>query len=250
MQENPLNEKVALITGAARRIGAEIARTLHEAGLKIIVHYDASEKEAIDLCEQLNQKRPQSAVIIHTHLEEQGSEEELIAKAYQAWQRLDVLVNNAAKFYRTPFLKVTEYEWGDLLTSNLKVPFFLARAAAPLLVKQQGVIVNITDIHAKRPLRDYAVYCLTKSGLEMMTKVLAKELAPHVRVNAVAPGAVLWPEGENTLSMADKQKIIDRTFLKRGGTALDIAKAVLYFVRDADYVTGQILRVEGGRILA
>ncbi len=249
MQKNPLNSKVALVTGAARRIGAEIARQLHDNGMNIVLHYNASEEEAVKVSEELNKKRNHSAVAIQADLLEPESEKLLVQHAADVWKRLDVLVNNASRFYRTAIGKVTEYAWDDLINSNLKAPFFLAQAAAPILAASQGCIVNITDIHAERPLKDYSVYCISKSGLLMMTKVLAKELGPLVRVNAVAPGAILWPEGKNTLSDVEKQKIIDQTALKREGNPEDIAKAVLFFVRDADYVTGQVMDVDGGRKL-
>lgn len=249
MQKKPLASKVALVTGGARRIGAEIARTLHHAGMNIVLHYNSSEEEAIRLCEQFNQHRDHSAVAIHANLEELENGSALIAQAVDVWDRLDVLVNNASRFYRTAIGKVTEYAWDDLMNSNLKAPFFLSQAAGPYLAASEGCIVNITDIHGESPLRDYSVYCISKSGLVMMTKILAKELGPLIRVNAVAPGSILWPEGENTLSNEDKQKIISQTILRRPGSPEDIAKAVLFFVRDANYITGQVLRVEGGRLL-
>lgn len=247
MQKNPLTSKVALITGAARRIGAEIARTLHDNGMNVVLHYNLSEDEAESLCSQLNEKRSKSAVAIHADLQEIESEKVLVQRAVEVWGRLDVLVNNASRFYRTAIGKVTDYAWEDLINSNLKAPFFLAQAAAPALALTQGCIVNITDIHAERPLREYSVYCISKSGLLMMTRALAKELGPLVRVNAVAPGAILWPEGENALSEAEKQKIVDQTLLQRAGGPQDIAKAVLFFVRDGEYVSGQVLNIDGGR---
>jgi pteridine reductase len=250
MQKNPLASKVALITGAARRIGAEVSRTLHHAGMNIVLHYNASEEEAIKLTDELNQKRSNSAVAFRADLQDAESEKLLVKQAVGAWGRLDALVNNASRFYRTTFGKVTEYAWDDLMNSNMKAPFFLAQAAASALAESQGVIINITDIHAERPLRDYSVYCISKSALWMVTKVLAKELGPHVRVNAVAPGPILWPEGENTLLEAEKLKIIDQTLLQRCGGPEDVAKAVLYFVRDANYVTGQMVSVDGGRMLS
>jgi pteridine reductase len=251
MQKNPLANKVALITGSARRIGAELARVLHAEGMNIVLHYHASEEAAIQLCETLNQKRAHSAVILAADLHDTDSVNALAQQAAQVWKRLDVLVNNASRYYRTLFGEVTEYAWNDLVDSNLKAVFFLSQSAAPFLAAHQGCIVNITDIHGERPLRDYSVYCISKSGLLMLTKLLAKELGPSsVRVNAVSPGAILWPEGENTLSEKDKQKIIKRTALLRSGGADDIAKAVLYFVRDADYVTGQVLSIDGGRLLS
>jgi pteridine reductase len=249
MQKNPLAAKVALITGAARRIGAEIALSLHEAGMNVVLHYHASEEEAVRLCKRLNKVRPHSAVAISADLNEIESGVDLVNQAAATWQRLDVLVNNASRFYKTALGNVTEDAWEDLMASNLKAPFFLSQAAAPMLAATQGCIVNITDIHADRPLRDYAVYCISKSGLVMMTKALAKELGPLVRVNAVAPGSILWPEGENALSQADKQKIMHRTALQRSGSPNDIAKAVLFFIRDADYITGQVLMIDGGRVL-
>lgn len=239
--------KVALITGAARRIGAEIARTLHQAGMNIVLHYNASEEEAITLCSQLNKVRENSAVAIRADLMEPESEKILVKGAVDAWGRLDALVNNASRFYRTSVGKVTEYAWEDLINSNLKAPFFLSQAASPALTETKGSIVNITDIHAERPLRDYSVYCISKSGLLMMTRSLAKELGPSVRVNAVAPGAIMWPEGKSALNDQEKQRIIEQTALHRPGTAEDIAKAVLFFIRDAAYVTGQVLDVDGGR---
>lgn len=250
MQQNPSPVKVALITGAARRIGAEIARALHQAGLNIILHYHTSEEEAVGLAQQLNQARPNSATAIGSDLLELENCKSLIDKSVKVWERLDVLVNNASRFYRTALGKVTAYAWDDLMNSNLKAPFFLAQAAAPYLAACQGSIVNITDIHADRPLRNYSVYCISKSGLLMATRVLAKELGPLVRVNAVAPGPIIWPEGENVMTEQEKQKVIDQTMLKRPGSPEDIAKAVLFFVRDADYVTGQILEVDGGRMLS
>jgi pteridine reductase len=249
MQKTILAAKVALVTGAARRVGAEIARQLHEAGMNLVLHYNTSENEAMELAAQLNQERPHSAIMIHADLSIAENEKMLVQQAAKEWGRLDVLVNNASKFYRTALGEVTDYAWEDLMTSNIKAPFFLAQAAAPFLGITEGCIVNITDIHAERPLRDYSVYCISKCALVMATKMLAKELGPLIRVNAVAPGSVLWPEGENTLSETEKQKIIDHTTLKRAGTPADIAKAVLFFVKESPYVSGQILAVDGGRIL-
>lgn len=249
MQKHPQGIKVALVTGAARRIGAEIARTLHRAGMNIILHYHSSEEEAVTLCRQLNDQRSKSALAICADLQEAESSKALMQQAIAGWGRLDVLVNNASRFYRTVIGKVTDYAWEDLMGSNLKAPFFLAQAAASALAETHGCIVNITDIHSERPLKDYSVYCLSKSGLLMMTKSLAKELGPTIRVNAVAPGRIVWPEGSNALSEEEKQKLIDETVLKRPGHPEDIAKAVLFFVRDADYITGQVLNVDGGGML-
>lgn len=250
MQKHSKASKVALITGAARRIGAEIARLLHAEGMNVVLHYNASEGDAFNLNEELNQKRPHSAIHLKADLLVPESEKVLVQQAIDHWGRLDVLVNNASRFYRTEMGKVTEYAWDDLMSSNLKAPFFLSQAAAPYLAKNHGSIVNITDIHAERPMCDYSIYCISKAGLLMMTKMLAKELGPGVRVNAVAPGFVLCPEGENELSEEQKQKIIRQTSLQRMGHPTDIAKAVLFLVRDGDYMTGQVLSIDGGRLLS
>ncbi|RDI42451.1 pteridine reductase [Aquicella lusitana] len=249
MKKSSLASKVALITGSARRVGAEIARTLHDAGMNIVLHYNVSEEEAFKLCEQLNQKRKESAVVMRAELQEAESGKMLIQKAAETWKRLDVLVNNASRFYRTSIGKITDYAWDDLMNSNLKAPFFLAQSAAPFLAATQGTIINITDVNADRPLHDFAVYCISKAGLVAMTKILAKELGPLIRVNGISPGSILWPEGDNALSEEDKQKIIERTPLLRSGSPEDVAKAVLFFVRDADFITGQILNIDGGRTL-
>lgn len=249
MQKNQLTSKVALITGSARRIGAEIARTLHEAGMNVALHYNASEDDALKLCEELNSIRANSASAFRADLLEQESEKMLVANVVKSWGRLDALVNNASRFYRTHIGKVTDYAWEDLMNSNVKAPFFLAQAAAPHLAEHKGVIVNIGDIHGERPLRDYSVYSISKAGILMMTRVLAKELGPNVRVNAVSPGPIIWPEGVNVMTDEEKQKTIHSTVLRREGAPDDIANAVLFFVRDATYVTGQILNVDGGRVM-
>src|SRR3990167_3094634 len=193
MPKSALVSKVALITGSARRIGAEIAHTLHQAGMNVALHYNASEEEAIALCEKLNRIRPHSATAIQAELQEPESEKVLVQKTIETWKRLDVLINNASRFYRTVLGKVTDYAWEDLINSNLKAPFFLSQAAAPYLAENQGLIVNIAYIHAERPLRHYSVYCISKGGLLTMTKVLAKEWGPLIRVNAISPGTILWP---------------------------------------------------------
>lgn len=249
MTSNSLNNKVALITGAARRIGADVARTLHAAGANVVLHYNTSKQEAMQLCDQLNQARSQSAVVMQANLQDQTSASKLVQDAAKAWGKLDILINNASRFYQTHLDNVTETAWNDLFDSNLKAPYFLAISAAPLLKVAKGVIINIADVHGERPLRNYSVYCLTKAGLLMMTKALAKELSPDVRVNAVSPGSVIWPEGKNTLTDAQKQTIISKIPLGRSGNATDIANTVLYLVRDANYVTGQVIRVDGGRVM-
>ena len=242
--------KVALVTGAARRVGAEIAHTLHAAGMNIVLHYNHSAAEAKRLCTIFNEQRPHSAVLLQADLSHIDLLKGYVQQAIQAWGRLDVLVNNASRYYKTELRTTTRTDWDDLMRSNLKAPYFLCQAAVDELEKACGCIVNIADIHAERPMQDYAVYSIAKAGLVMMTKALAKELGPHIRVNAVAPGAVMWPEGENTLNEESRQTIIRRTALHRHGSAKDIAKAVLFLVRDADYVTGQVIAVDGGRSLS
>lgn len=241
--------KTVLITGAARRIGAAIAELLHAKGMNIVLHYHTSKKEATQLCKIFNKKRPNSAIIVSANLLQTARLDKLVKQAVAAWGRLDVLVNNASQFYKTPVGDVTEHEWDDLLGSNLKAPFFLAQAAAPYLAKKKGCIINIGDVHTERSLRDYPVYCISKAGLIMLTKALAKELAPAIRVNAVSPNLIVWPEGKNKLSAQRKQKLLQRVALQRQGNPEDIAKAVLFLVLSADYVTGQVVTVDGGRSL-
>ncbi len=242
--------KVALITGAARRIGGEIAKHLHAAGINVVLHYHTSKTAAEQLCAFLNDQRSHSAVTLQADLADFAQLKPLVRHAAQEWGGLDVLVNNASRFYKTPIAKTTAATWDDLLHSNLRAPYFLSQAAADFLLKRQGCIVNIADVHAERPMQDYSVYCIAKAGVVMLTKALAKELGPVIRVNAVAPGTVMLPEGENELSEELKQKIISKTALRHYGTPEDVAKAVLFLVRDADYVTGEVLAVDGGRSLS
>jgi pteridine reductase len=236
--------RTALVTGAARRIGAAIAGRLHAEGMNLVLHYNKSEKEAQELCDALNAKRRDSAVVAQADLANVSGLDSLVKAALQ-WDGLDVLVNNASTFYRTPVGETTEDEWDELMSSNLKAPFFLAQQAAPHLRKNHGAIVNLVDIHAKRPLREHTVYCTAKAGLAMLTLSLARELGPEVRVNGVAPGPVLWPD--KGLDAPTKKSILEATTLKRKGSPEDVAGAVLYLVRDAEYVTGQIISVDGGR---
>lgn len=246
-EQASLAHKVVLITGAAHRIGAQTAQTLHDAGANLVLHYRSSKPAAEKLAHQLNTQRPRSVVLVQGDLLDTASLSHLLDEAQGAWGRLDVLVNNASTFYPTPVGSVTSEQWDDLLGSNLRAPFFLAQAAAPHLRTHHGCIVNIADIHADRPLKNYPVYSIAKAGLVMLTKALAQELGPEVRVNAVAPGAILWPE--NDMDEATKAKIVSRTFLKRQGSPQDIAGAVLYLIRDANYMSGQVLTVDGGRSL-
>ncbi|PPK73620.1 pteridine reductase [Methylobacter tundripaludum] len=236
-----------LITGAAKRIGAACARLLHSEGCNVFLHYRSSAAEAGQLCDELNHLRPGSAKVMQADLLNMAELEAVAHEACMAWGGIDVLVNNASSFYPTALADVTERQWDELVGSNLKAPFFLAQALAKTLADNNGCIVNIVDIHAERGLSGYPVYSIAKGGLAAMTKVLAKELGPAVRVNAVAPGAILWPD--NDLSESAKLEILHRVVLKRSGEPNDIAKAVLFLIKDADYITGQILTVDGGRTL-
>ncbi len=239
--------KVAIITGAAHRIGASIAQKLHQRGMNVVVHYRHSSEAANKMCADLNAIRTHSAIALQADLSEQESIAPLIEKSQQQWGRLDLLVNNASSFYPTRLGDVTEATWHELMDSNLKAPFFLSQAAAPHLKKQHGSIVNIVDIHAERPLKGFPVYSMAKAGLVMMTKSLACELGPEIRVNGVAPGAILWPEQD--MDNETKQRIVSRTFLKRQGEPDDIAEAVLFLAANAPYTSGHILTVDGGRSL-
>lgn len=247
MQESKTTTKTALVTGAARRIGAETARTLHEAGLNVVIHYHHSEADALALAADLNHIRPDSAVCVKANLDEVKAGEGLVQAALQAFGRLDVLVNNASVFFPTPLSSATPDAFDRLMNVHAKTPYFITLAASQALAKTTGSVVNIIDIHAKQPLKEYSLYCISKAALWMMTLTLAKELGPAIRVNGVAPGAMIWPEGENSLSDAHKEQIISETLLKRRGEPRDIAKAVRYLALEADYVTGQILAVDGGR---
>jgi pteridine reductase len=243
------NQQVALITGAARRIGAAIARKLHAQGMNVIVHYNTSKKIAEELCAELNQLRANSAVSLQGDLCATDQLGQLVARAVKSWGRLDVLVNNASSFYRTHIGETTVSAWNEMLNCNLTAPFFLMQAAAVHLREHQGSVINIADVHGRRPMRDYAAYCVSKAGLIMLTKSFAKELAPAVRVNALALGPTVPPEGANEMSEAVKQKIIERTPLSRVGNVEDVARAVWFLASGAEYITGQVLAVDGGRSL-
>ncbi len=236
----------ALVTGAAKRIGAVIARALHEAGASVAIHYFSSSDEATELATELNDRRKGSAFTVGADVRENGALSRMAAEVLDhTGGRLDVLVNNASNFYPTPLGTITEEQWLDLIGSNLKAPLFLAQAVLPALRTANGVIINIVDVHAQRPLRDHPVYGAAKAGLAMLTRSLAKDLGPEIRVNGVAPGAILWPE----IGMSEQLRaaILRQTALKRAGSPQDIASAVLFLVRDAPYVTGQIIAVDGGR---
>lgn len=239
--------KCALITGAAKRIGAMTSRLLHQAGYNVIIHCRLSRQAADDLADEMNKLRADSAKVVQGDLNNETIYDSLIQQAHQCWGRLDVLVNNASSFYPTPVGSITMDDWDNLVNSNMKAPLFLAQAAVPYLKQTQGNIINMIDVHGERPMREHPVYCAAKAGLSMITKSLAKDLGPDIRVNGVAPGAILWPE--NHISEHTKHLILDRTSLKRHGEPIDIAKTIVFLVKDADYITGQIISVDGGRTL-
>lgn len=242
-----LTDKTVLITGAAHRIGACIAETLHADGANIVLHYRNSEAGARALQEKLHAVRDNSVALLQGDLLDTATLDDLVRRAADCFGRLDVLINNASTFYPTEIGTVTETAWDDLLGPNMKAPFFLSQAATPHLRQSSGCIINIVDIHAERPLKGHPVYSMAKAGLVMMTKALACELGPEIRVNAIAPGAILWPE--NDMDDATREKIIDRTFLKRSGDPTDIARAARFLISEASYLTGHIMAVDGGRSL-
>ena len=243
--------KVVLITGAARRIGAVTARRLHQEGATVVVHYRSSATEAERLCDELNALRADSCLLERAELEDVASLESMVASVIDKVGRLDVLINNASSFFPTIIGDITEAHWDNLMGSNLKAPLFLSQAAAPHLAKTEGCIVNMVDIHAERPLAEHPVYCAAKAGLLMLTKSLAKELGPSVRVNGVSPGAILWPEADGSNPEADlaHQVLLAKTCLKREGNPEDIANTISFLVNDAPYITGHIIPVDGGRLV-
>jgi pteridine reductase len=245
MPNDQLKGKTAFITGAARRVGAEIARTLHAAGANTVLHYRSSYEDAAELAKELNATRPGSAAVVSGDLLETSTLPDLAKAAAAAFGGLDILVNNASSFYPTPVGDITELDWDDLIGTNLKAPLFLTQAATPALHEARGVVINLCDIHGMRPLRRHPVYSAAKAGLIMLTRSLARELGPHVRVNGIAPGPVMWPE--DGVDSELQAEIIDRTALKRPGSASDVARAALFFAAEAPYITGQILAVDGGR---
>lgn len=241
--------KVVLITGAAKRVGASIAQFCHQQGMRLAIHYRESAQQASILCANFNQLRPNSAIALAADLRDNDKLEHLISQVVNEWGQLDVLINNASSFYPMPLAKVTPSVWEDVMASNLKAPFFLSQLAASYLKKQQGCIINLVDIQAQRPLKNYSVYCIAKAGLVMLTKSLAKELGPDIRVNAIAPGIVLWPDDETEFNEVLREKIVARNALKRVGTPQDIANTAVFLINHADFITGQIIAVDGGRSL-
>ena len=241
--------KVVLITGGAKRVGAATCRRLHAAGANLMLHYRVSAGEARLLQAELNHQRKDSVALIQADLLDVAKLPSLVDQTVQRFGKLDALVNNASSFFQTPVGEITPAAWEDLIGTNLRAPLFIAQAAAPALKKTQGAIVNITDIHAERPLKNYVVYSVAKAGLVGLTRSLARELAPEVRVNAVAPGPILWPD-DDAFDELSRQRIISHTPLKREGTPEDIAKAVDFLLAEATYVTGDTINVDGGRHVA
>jgi pteridine reductase len=241
-----MTSKTVLITGAAHRIGAAIARDLHKHGMDVVIHHHKSVEAATELYSELNSSRANSAYIVRGDLLEPDSYAEIIQKTYAFKQRLDVLINNASTFFPTPLDQIDLQQWQALVGVNMQAPLFLSQQAAPHLAKTSGCIINMTDIHALLPLQDHTIYSTAKAGLMMLTQALAKDLGPDIRVNAISPGAILWPEN---MQQEEQAKILDQTVLKRTGSPEDITKAARYLIDEADYMTGQVLTVDGGRTL-
>jgi pteridine reductase len=239
--------KTALVTGAAHRIGAQILRTLHGEGMNVAVHYRRSAEPAEALRAELEARRPDSVMLVRADLHRVVEFPAIMERIQARFGALDLLINNASSFYPTPLGEASEAQWDDLIGSNLKAPFFLSQAAAPLLRATGGCIVNLVDIYSERPLKGHTVYSAAKAGNAMLVKSLARELGPTVRVNGVSPGAILWPE--QGMTEERQARILKRTALKRAGSPQDIARTVLFLVRDAPYITGQIIAVDGGRSL-
>ncbi len=242
-----LQDKVALITGGSRRIGASAARLLHQCGMKLVIHYRSSADEAEALRAELCDKRPDSVMLIRGDLTEIAKVKNLVRQCAAKLGRLDALINNASVFFPTPIRSADEDQWRLILETNLKAPFFLSQAAAPYLKKTRGAIVNITDIYVHRPLPEHAIYCASKAGLWSLTQSLAVELSPEIRVNAVAPGAIMWPEHDT--DELSHQRLVSKTPLKSIGDADDIARAVKFLLTDAGFITGQMINVDGGRTI-
>ena len=242
-----ITKKTALITGGAKRIGAHISEFLHSKGMNVLIHYRHSEEEGKKLKLKLNRKRENSAEIFKADLIDSSSYESLIEACINKFSRLDCLINNASTYFPTPLAKINTHDWDDLLGSNLKAPLFLTKYAAPYLNKTCGSIVNITDTHIKSPKKSYIIYSIAKAGLVTLTHSLAQELAPLIRVNAVAPGPILWPEDTKEFSKKYQNKVIKETLLKKSGSPQDIAEAVYFLITSATYTTGHVLEVDGGR---
>ncbi|MDZ4201055.1 MAG: pteridine reductase [Gallionella sp.] len=242
-----MQSKVVLVTGGAKRVGASVCRRLHAAGARVAVHYRSSVQQARDLCNELNALRPDSAAAFHADLLDPSTLPQLVREVVSTFGQLDALVNNASSFYATPLAEIDERQWIDLLGTNLKAPLFLAQAAADELRRRHGAIVNIVDIHAERPMQGHLLYSVAKAGLTALTKGLAQEMAPQVRVNGIAPGVIIWPEGDEWEDAERRRKIVAHTLLKREGEPDDIARTVQFLLNDSPYITGQIIAVDGGR---
>ncbi|HZM44374.1 MAG TPA: pteridine reductase [Burkholderiales bacterium] len=242
-----LQGKVVLVTGGARRVGAAICRRLHGAGAELLVHYRSAAAEARALQAELNARRMNSLALVQADLLKASAASQVVKAAVKEFGRLDALVNNASSFFPTVVGEITEKMWDDLIGTNLKAPLFLSQAAAGELRKQHGAIVNIIDIHAELPMRNHAVYTAAKGGLLALTRALARDLAPEIRVNGVAPGTILWPDDEAWRDEVSRQRIINQTALKRIGEPDDIAATVQFLLADAPYITGQVIAVDGGR---
>lgn len=240
--------KTALITGAARRIGAQTAQTLHENGANIILHYGQSTLDANDLVIQLNKNRSNSAISLQANLLNTKEVHTLAIRAFNAFDGLDILVNNASTFYPTPLGKIDEQSWDDLMGTNIKAPLFLSQACYPALKQSRGTIINMVDIHARSPLKNHITYSCAKAAKVMLTRSLALEMGPEVRVNAIAPGTILWPQDDNAYDAAERLEILEQVPLKRIGKPTDIAEAILFLINN-DYINGQIIAVDGGRQL-
>ena len=243
--DGPLSERVVLVTGAAKRVGAALARGFHAQGARVAIHFHRSFEAARSLLDALNAERADSAILVQADLLDCAVIPNIVATTVASLGRLDVLVNNASSFYPTPLGSIDLEHWDDLIGTNLKAPLFLSQAAAPHLRQARGLILNMIDIHGQRPLPEHPVYSTAKAGLAMLTRSLARELGPEVRVNGIAPGPILWPEGGIEESLKDE--IVSRTLLKRSGSPEDLVRAALFFATAAPFVTGQILAVDGGR---
>jgi pteridine reductase len=240
-------QAVVLITGAAHRVGASVARHFHRQGFRVAIHYHQSRSAADALVAELCRLRDDSAIGLAAALGDIAAIESMVEQLVARWGRLDVLINNASSFYPTPLGQVDEGQWQDLINSNLKGPFFLSQSCLPALRASHGCIINMVDIHARRPLLNHPVYCIAKAGLAMLTESLALEASPTVRVNGIAPGAILWPAGDAAISAQDKQSILEKIPQGRRGEAADIARTAWFLATQAPYITGQIIAVDGGR---
>jgi pteridine reductase len=245
--ESAMQGKVVLVTGGAKRVGAAICRRLHAVGANIAVHYRSSEQEALVLQEELNELRPNSVAVFQVDLLDLKALPQLVNAVIKKFGRLDALINNASSFFATPLVGIDEQQWRDLIGTNLKAPLLLAQACSGELHRRLGCIVNIADIHAERPMHGHLLYSIAKAGLVALTRGLAQEMAPQVRVNAVAPGVIVWPENTDWLDEEQRRNIVSQTLLKREGEPDDIARTVQFLIAEAPYITGQIISVDGGR---